>query len=92
MILKGLRSEFDIKENKIKSLMRELEELKNDQTMEEENRKFKKQKMDLENRLKEQVNISTMFYVVNKSLFRLMNSMNLIVRSRYWSRQNLNWR
>ena len=41
--------------------MRELEELKNDQTMEEETRKFKKQKMDLENRLKEQVNINTIF-------------------------------
>ena len=50
-----MKSEFDMKEHKIKSLMRELEDLKNDQTMEEENRKFKKQKIDLENRLKEQV-------------------------------------
>ena len=57
VIFKALKSEFDMKENKIKSLMRELEDMKNDQTMEEETRKFKKQKMDLENRLKEQANI-----------------------------------
>ena len=47
-----------MKESKIKSLMRELDDMKNDQTMEEEARKFKRQKLDLENRLKEQVIIS----------------------------------
>ena len=53
-----MKSEFDMKESKIKSLMRELDDMKNDQTMEEEARKFKRQKLDLENRLKEQVIIS----------------------------------
>ena len=52
-----------MKENKIKSLMRELEDMKNDQTMEDEARKFKKQKMDLENRLKEQANIDSVIFL-----------------------------
>ena len=43
--------------------MRELEDMKNDQTMEEETRKFKKQKMDLENRLKEQANIDSVIFL-----------------------------
>ena len=58
-----MKSEFDMKENKIKSLMRELKDMKNDQTMEDEARKFKKQKMDLENRLKEQANIDSDIFV-----------------------------
>ena len=52
-----MKSEFDMKESKVKSLMRELDDMKNDQTMEEEARKFKRQKLDLENRLKEQVTV-----------------------------------
>ena len=57
LTFKALKSEFDMKESKVKSLMRELDDMKNDQTMEEEARKFKRQKLDLENRLKEQVTV-----------------------------------
>ena len=46
--------EVETKETKIKSLMRELEDMRNDTTNEEEARKLKRQKQDLENRLKEQ--------------------------------------
>ena len=53
--------------------MRELEDLKNDQTMEEENRKFKKQKIDLENRLKEQVIGKYLYKHKLPVFFRLMN-------------------
>ena len=42
------------KESKIKSLLRELEELRSDTSNEEEARKLKRQKADLENRLREQ--------------------------------------
>ena len=49
-----MRLEVETKETKIKSLMRELEDMRNDTTNEEEARKLKRQKQDLENRLKEQ--------------------------------------
>ena len=45
---------METKESKIKSLLRELEELRSDTTNEEEARKLRRQKADLENRLKEQ--------------------------------------
>ena len=49
-----MRLEVETKETKIKSLMRELEDMRNDTTNEEEARKLKRQKQDLETRLKEQ--------------------------------------
>ena len=45
---------METKESKIKSLLRELDELRSDTTNEEEARKLRRQKADLENRLKEQ--------------------------------------
>merc|ERR1719151_397860 len=50
----NLRMEVETKDAKVKSLVRELDELRNDTTSEEESRKLKRQKQDLENRLKEQ--------------------------------------
>merc|ERR1719232_2213861 len=50
----NLRMELETKDAKVKSLVRELDELRNDTTNEEESRKLKRQKQDLENRLKEQ--------------------------------------
>merc|ERR1719342_1801956 len=49
-----LRLDVEQKESKIKSLLRELEELRSDTSNEEEARKLKRQKADLENRLREQ--------------------------------------
>ena len=49
-----MRTEVETKDAKVKSLVRELDELRNDTTSEEESRKLKRQKQDLENRLKEQ--------------------------------------
>ena len=46
--------EVETKDAKVKSLVRELDDLRNDTTSEEESRKLKRQKQDLENRLKEQ--------------------------------------
>ena len=46
--------EVETKDAKVKSLVRELDELRNDTASEEESRKLKRQKQDLENRLKEQ--------------------------------------
>ena len=46
--------DVETKDTKIKSLVRELDELRNDTTNEEEARKLKRQRQDLENRLKEQ--------------------------------------
>ena len=46
--------DVETKESKIKSLLRELDELRSDTTNEEEARKLRRQKADLENRLKEQ--------------------------------------
>ena len=50
----NLRMDVETKDTKIKSLVRELDELRNDTTNEEEARKLKRQRQDLENRLKEQ--------------------------------------
>ena len=49
-----MRLDVEQKESKIKSLLRELEELRSDTSNEEEARKLKRQKADLENRLREQ--------------------------------------
>ena len=49
-----LKLDVETKETKIKGLLRELDDLRNDTSCEDEARKLKKQKQDLENRLKEQ--------------------------------------
>lgn len=49
-----MKLEVETKETKIKGLLRELDDLRNDTTNEDEARKLKRQKQDLENRLKEQ--------------------------------------
>ena len=71
-----------MKESKIKSLMRELDDMKNDQTMEEEARKFKRQKIDLENRLKEQVDeldeLNSQIQVLESSKTKLEMTMQQI--------------
>ena len=71
-----------MKESKIKSLMRELDDMKNDQTMEEEARKFKRQKNDLENRLKEQVDeldeLNSQIQVLESSKTKLEMTMQQI--------------
>ena len=64
-----LRSEVETKDSKIRSLSNEIDELQNNSVNEEEVKRLKRQKQDLDGRLKDQVN----YHFQNKNIVWLQS-------------------
>ena len=87
---------METKESKIKSLLRELDELRSDTTNEEEARKLRRQKADLENRLKEQgeevEELTGQIQVRYRYLYLSRYISDIISIPRFWNPPRSAWR